>query len=305
MRGRYVMPDYCEKVAGDDGETTCLCDLELGAAADFSTADGATDAMAAFKSIMGAPIDLSKALMMIIILLSILVFHTGWSVVGGAQDRCDEKAEADAALVATSAFDVDADLPVGQGAAAALARRTEAIFTKQSWGHWWDVMCAEHPILNIVFVHDDTPRFVRIWPFAFEVLCGLWGMALEVMLSSPEPDPECASYTAQWEACDYCPEAIVGGVCYPEKIGQLGTVVQDQGDGTFAEVETTICPKAWKAARTACEDDVITPGRLSGTSSASGIAAPRSAATSTLAAVPTTRPTTARRPNTTCASSSS
>ena len=103
----------------DDGETTCLCDLELGAAADFSTADGATDAMAAFKSIMGAPIDLSKALMMIIILLSILVFHTGWSVVGGAQDRCDEKAEADAALVATSAFDVDADLPVGQGAAAA------------------------------------------------------------------------------------------------------------------------------------------------------------------------------------------
>ena len=256
-RGRYVMPDYCEKVAGDDGETTCLCDLELGAAADFSTADGATDAMAAFKSIMGAPIDLSKALMMIIILLSILVFHTGWSVVGGAQDRCDEKAEADAALVATSAFDVDADLPVGQGAAAALARRTEAIFTKQSWGHWWDVMCAEHPILNIVFVHDDTPRFVRIWAFAFEVLCGLWGMALEVMLSYPEPDPECASYTAQWEACDYCPEAIVGGVCYPEKIGQLGTVVQDQGDGTFAEVETTICPKAWKAARTACEDDGI------------------------------------------------
>ena len=256
-RGRYVVPDYCEKVAGDDGETTCLCDLELGAAADFSTADGATDAMAAFKSIMGAPIDLSKALMMIIILLSILVFHTGWSVVGGAQDRCDEKAEADAALVATSAFDVDADLPVGQGAAAALARRTEAIFTRQSWGHWWDVMCAEHPILNIVFVHDDTPRFVRIWAFAFEVLCGLWGMALEVMLSYPEPDPECASYTAQWEACDYCPEAIVGGVCYPEKIGQLGTVVQDQGDGTFAEVETTICPKAWKAARTACEDDGI------------------------------------------------
>ena len=166
----------------------------------------------------------------------------------------EAKAEADAALVATSALDVDADLPVGQGAAAALARRTEAIFTKQSWGHWWDVMCAEHPILNIVFVHDDTPRFVRIWAFAFEVLCGLWGMALEVMLSYPEPDPECASYTAQWEACDYCPEAIVDGVCRPEKIGQLGTVVQDQGDGTFAEVETTICPKAWKAARTAGEE---------------------------------------------------
>ena len=153
-----------------------------------------------FLYIMGAPIDLSKALMMIIILLSILVFHTGWSVVGGMQDRCDEKAEADAALVATSAFDVDADLPVGQGAAAALARRTEAIFTKQSWGHWWDVMCAEHPILNIVFVHDDTPRFVRIWAFAFEVLCGLWGMALEVMLSYPEPDPERASYAAPREA---------------------------------------------------------------------------------------------------------
>ena len=248
-------PTTAKRSPADDGETTCLCDLELGAAADFSTADGATDAMAAFKSIMGAPIDLSKALMMIIILLSILVFHTGWSVVGGAQDRCEKARRTRRS--SRRARSTSTDLPVGQGAAAALARRTEAIFTRQSWGHWWDVMCAEHPILNIVFVHDDTPRFVRIWAFAFEVLCGLWGMALEVMLSYPEPDPECASYTAQWEACDYCPEAIVGGVCHPEKIGQLGTVVQDQGDGTFAEVETTICPKAWKAARTACEDDGI------------------------------------------------
>ena len=42
--------------------------------------------------------------------------------------------------------------------------------------------------------------------------------------------------------CLDCADAIDGGVCYPDKIGKLNPVYQDQGDGTFTVDITTICP---------------------------------------------------------------
>ena len=39
-----------------------------------------------------------------------------------------------------------------------------------------------------------------------------------------------------------CPDAIDGGICYSEKIGRLGWVIKDMGNGTFSEVEEIICP---------------------------------------------------------------
>ena len=54
----------------------------------------------------------------------------------------------------------------------------------------------------------------------------------------------CGDAPGEGDACHCldCADAIDGGVCYPDKIGKLNPVYQDQGDGTFAEVITTVCP---------------------------------------------------------------
>ena len=55
----------------------------------------------------------------------------------------------------------------------------------------------------------------------------------------------CGDAPGEGDACHCldCPDAIdASGVCYPDKIGKLNPVYQDQGDGTWSVDITTICP---------------------------------------------------------------
>ena len=146
---------------------------------------------------MAGGIDLSKALIMIISLAIIFATLLLWAVWGRWRDLKDhDEDEDDEAVAHISSLPIDYDgKAIGEPAYEALAKRDDAIFFGP--GKAWDALCAEHPIMNIVFVHDAMPRFTRVCCFGFEVLTMLWGFCLENQFSYPEASPACESYVSE------------------------------------------------------------------------------------------------------------